>query len=231
MKINSLLFFIFIFPLFSEAKSITLSRGHDAFVQSFSESVLQKAYQNLGIKLDIIHVPVGRSLLLANSGEVDGEVSRIKKVASDYTNLIRIPVPINYVDIRMFTYNKKLLSHDQGISRFYRIGCIKGVVLSEKIIKQLNETCHTVTGFKQAIGLLNKNKIDVLILPLTVGLYFKDTDLQFSSSYYGKTLGTEPLYHYLHKKHFELVPKLTEQLKSMNINFKKQTFKNDKSSG
>ncbi|GAA6205640.1 hypothetical protein [Thalassotalea sp. SU-HH00458] len=220
-----LVFFLLLLPKLSVAKTITLSRGHDATVQSVSESVLLKAYQDLGINLTIIHAPVGRSLLLANNGEVDGEVSRITNVENQYKNLIRVPVAINYVDIRMFTYNKKLLSHEKNISSFYRIGCIKGVVLVEKIISKLNETCHSLTGFKQAIDMLNKNKLDALILPLSVGLHFKKIDSQFFHSIYGKTLGKEPLFHYLHKKHHELVPKLTHILNNMALDINAESYR------
>lgn len=219
--------FIWILILFSTssiAKTITLSRGHDAAVQSFSEIVLLKAYQDLGINLNIIHTPVGRSLLLANNGEVDGEVSRITKIEKEYKNLIRVPVPINYVDIRMFSYNKKLLMHDTNISSFYRIGCVKGVILIEKIITELGETCQSVTGFKQAVEMLNQNKLDALILPLSVGLHFKKVDPLFINSFYGKTLAKEPLFHYLHNKNHTLVAKLTNILTKMEIDIYAKTY-------
>ncbi|MDO6446785.1 hypothetical protein Q4493_13455 [Colwellia sp. 1_MG-2023] len=220
--------FIWILILFSTssfAKTITLSRGHDAALQSFSELVLHDAYQKIGIQLNIIHTPVGRSLLLANNGEVDGEVSRIINIEKEYKNLIRVPVPINYVDIRMFSYNKILLMHNADISSFYRIGCVKGVILIKKIISELDETCQSVTGFKQAVAMLNQNKLDAILLPLSVGLYFKKADSQFFTSFYGDTLGSEPLFHYLHKKHYELVPKLTAILNDMDIDFITKSYK------
>lgn len=222
-----LYFFIFVLsfsPLLTCAQTITLSRGKDAVLQGFSELILRKAYQEMGIELQVIHVPIARSLHLANNGEVDGEVSKISAVAHRYPNLIKVPVAINHIDIRMFAYNQKILA--QNVTHnFARIGCVRGVVLVEKIINELKVQCNTMNNYQQAIHFLNQNKLDVLVLPLAIGIYFKGIDPQFSASHYSESLGNEPLFHYLHKKHRDLVPELTSILQAMEINIYNKTYK------
>ena len=225
MKVCAFVILLSFFSLSTFSKTITLSRGEDAVLQKFSELILQKAYQKIGIELKIIHVPIARSLVLANNGIVDGDVSRISKIENQYGNLIKIPVPINHIDIRMFSYNKKLLANKNNINGFYRMGCVRGLILVEKISTTMKADCYKVNGHKQGINMLNKNRIDVLLLPLTIGAYFKSVDSQFSTSHYSDSLGREPLFHYLHKKHHKLVPKLTLILQQMNIDIYEKTYR------
>lgn len=224
MKFYYLIILISLSPTLTFANTITLSRGKDSVLQNFSELILRKAYQEIGVELKIIQVPLARSLVLANNGVLDGDISRISEIERNYDNLIKIPVPINHIDIRMFTYNRKILVNPKEKSSFYRVGCVRGIFLVEQMITKQKTHCHTVTNYDQAINMLNKNRIDVLILPLAIGDYFKDIDPQFSTSHYGDSLSNEPLFHYLHKKHHALVPKLTSILKRMKIDIYKKSY-------
>ncbi|MGJ8693229.1 MAG: hypothetical protein ACSHW0_12200 [Thalassotalea sp.] len=201
-----------------------MSRGEDAAIQNFSELVLREAYQQIGYQLTVIHVPIARSLILANSGKLDGDVSRVAGVEKQYPQLIKIPVPINHIDVRMFTYNQALLVNSAEIDGRYRIGCVRGVISVRQISKKMKLDCQIINSYQRAIIMLNNNSVDVLLLPLSVGEYFKDIDAQFATSVYGDSLGIEPLFHYLHKKHQQFVPELTVKLQEMKININKKTY-------
>lgn len=215
MKLYYFIFLFFSSSSFAVAQTITLSRGTDAVLQDFSELILRDAYKRIGIELEVIHVPIARSLVLANTGIVDGDVSRISGIESQFHNLIVVPVPINHIDIRIFAYNKALLTNNNELIKTKRAGCVRGIILIEKIMKERAITCQMANSYEQAISLLNKKKVDFLILPLTIGVYFQGINSTFSTSHYGESLGNEPLFHYLHVKHKKLANELAQVLESM----------------
>lgn len=210
-----LAFLLFSSSSFAAVQTITLSRGTDAVLQDFSELILRNAYKKIGIQLEVIHVPIARSLVLANTGIVDGDVSRISGIEDQFKNLVIVPIAINAIDIRIFAYNEAFVTNNKALKGSTRAGCVRGIILVEKIIKERGITCQMANSYEQAISLLNKKKVDFLILPLTIGVYFQGIDSTFAASHYGESLGNEPLFHYLHIKHKHLANELTQVLEDM----------------
>lgn len=57
----------------------------------------------IGLQSKILYKPGERALISLNGGKVDGEVSRIFHINKKYTNLVRAPVSINYIEASMFS--------------------------------------------------------------------------------------------------------------------------------
>ncbi|MDN3719794.1 hypothetical protein QW131_12980 [Roseibium salinum] len=87
-------------------------------------AVLKAAYGKLGIDLDIYYTSGKRSLLVAASGSVDGEVLRVGTVSEMHPTLIRIGVPIHTLEVSAFFPNAPM--HQSSASRTSRI-CAWGI--------------------------------------------------------------------------------------------------------
>ena len=172
-----------------------------------SELVVREgAYRRLGIALEIRRNPAERALRLANSGKVAGDVQRIDNLTPKYPNLIQLRPAINYIEATAFTRDKAIsVAGWQGLTA-YRIGLIRGIKFAER-----NTQGMQTYAAKNYIGLfrmLRAKRVDVVISPSLNGGY------QLAMLGVQGVLELTPplqrfdLFHYLHKEHADLVPKL-----------------------
>lgn len=197
------------------APQLVLSTAEESAIQEISVQVLQEAYAEIGYELHIIRTANARSLMLANEGRTDGEVSRVKAMETEFTNLVRVPVAVNKLDIRAFTKNPTIKISDWESLRGYNVICVKGGKFVERSLMSHNIDCYYVTQFAQAIYMLDAGRGDVAILPGVNGMQAIRqkglTDILVSDN----SLYKVGLYHYLHKKHAALLPKIESALAGM----------------
>ena len=137
---------------------IALTTPENAFVQAISVQVLKKAYNKLGYQVEIHKLPNVRSLLSANMGLFDGEVSRIGNLHSSYPNLNAVPTAINMINVIALgkhgsqTVNKiKDLGHE--------VVCVKGVKLIEKLVEDNKIHCTFVVNINQALSMVALGRV------------------------------------------------------------------------
>lgn len=194
-------------------KSITLSTVEDAVLQQISIEVLKQAYREIGYKVIIVRYPNERSLLTADAGQVDGEVSRIWDIRETYKNLIPIPSPVNQVNVVAFSKGKPVLNIGQ-LSQS-KLSCARGVKIVESLAKDNNLNCYFSSGFAQALRMLDRDRVDFALLPQVNGYaMIKDQQL-INIQQASQALASEPLFHYLHKKRADLVAPLDQAIQTM----------------
>ena len=110
MKLKNLFLIIslVIFSLSVPAKQMKFSTLTGMYVANICSEVLVEAYQNIGITIEIEQVPAKRSIMLSNSGQVDGEVVRIKGAEKNYPNLVRVKSQICSTASRVYVKTKIL---------------------------------------------------------------------------------------------------------------------------
>ncbi|WP_319522664.1 hypothetical protein [uncultured Desulfosarcina sp.] len=84
------------------AKTVNLA-GVCGETNDISSKVLIEAYADIGYKVSITILPTERAIRESNMGRYDGEVMRIKGHEKNYPNLVMVPVPINRIEITVFT--------------------------------------------------------------------------------------------------------------------------------
>ena len=178
-----------------------------------SEVILRKAYKRLGIDVQINKYPAERALKMADRGHVDGEVQRIAGINRVYRNLLPVETEINYIEATVFSKTKDFKVDGWQSLKPYRIGYIIGIKFAET---------NTVSMKRQAVGnyerlalMLDGGRVDIIVSPRNNGWYqFKKLkvtgirELKPAVQRFG-------LFHYLHKKNAELVPKISAVLKAM----------------
>lgn len=185
----------------------------DSQDNEMATAALEAAYQRLGIDISVSYLPAGEALQRANAGELDGEVQRIDGISRSYPNLVQVPIPINYIQGAVFSKNPDLNLHGWYGLKPFRIGLVKGVLFAEKGTRGM-QTRVTDT-YAQLIDLLLTDQIDLMVVPYVNGLVSIREHPRGGELHLNGILETFLLYHYLHKKHEQLVPAITKVLKAM----------------
>jgi len=178
-----------------------------------SGKVLTEAYQRLGIKVHIDTFPAGRSLIMSNNGDVDGEVYRVKGIEKTYENLVMVPVAVNKVEVVVFTKGVTFSVTGWDSLKPYTIGIRRGTKLVEKGTKGM--TVKSVTKIEQLFLKLDLGRNDVIVSSRLAGLKaMKELDIK-GIRLLEPPIATKNVYHYLHKKNAHLLPGIKKVLQDM----------------
>ncbi|WP_031480359.1 substrate-binding periplasmic protein [Maridesulfovibrio frigidus] len=190
--------------------------------------VLEEAYGRINIEIELKPYPVLRSLHSSSTGLVDGELFKIKGLEEKHPNLIMIPVPINTVESMILSKKRpEPFTGWQSLAPL-KIGIYRGVLFTKK--KTAKAGCTKVFEIEthdQIYRMLELDRIDIAILTRISSLKllrkFGPTDIKLIEP----PLETFPVYHYLNKKHSNLVPKITAALKEMQKEGRIQQIRNE----
>ena len=198
--------------LFAKTKLI-FGKIEGSNLSEISRQVVEEAYQQLDITVQFSEFPARRSLESSNRGQVDGETHRIKGINKKYTNLLLIPVPINRVEGLVFTKSKEFVVNGWESLRPYRIGIVRGVIFIEKGTEGMN--VHSATTNEMVFKILDRGRTDISVVNRVSGLlYLKKLKLKNIKQLEPPVKELE-LFHYLHKKHRDIVPKISKILSAM----------------
>jgi polar amino acid transport system substrate-binding protein len=176
------------------------------------EEVLQEAYEQIGIEIEIKWLPGERALHVANDGEIDGAELRVAAISKKYTNLIMVPVPVYESDIVVFTRNETFPVKGWASLKPYRIGVPSGYTAILDNVRGFN--CWTVK-YTQLFRMLDTNRVDIGVVDRFNGLMTINQLGLKGIRILSPPLETIRFYNFLHKKHKDLVPRITASLQQM----------------
>lgn len=195
------------------AEKLVFTSVDGAYPQQISAAVLKVAYAKLGVEFEISWLPPKRALQIANSGKSDGEISRISSIAKKFANLIRVKVPVNFVEGMAFIKNRSIAINNWDDLRPLKIGVNRGIIFTVNGTKGMN--VQFVNGFSSLFQMLDMERVDVVVSPRVIGqVQILKQDLK------NIIINEPPLarlnqYHYLHKRHSKLAARLESVLKKM----------------
>ena len=205
-----------IFGLYATAAQggrLTFSSFEGSPGQEMSALILEEAYASIGIEIEVIRYPGLRSLKTANEGGVDGELSRVKAFEHDYPNLIPVPVPVNHLRGTAFSKNGGIELRGWGSLKDYTIGITRGMKFAERGADGM--TIVRANSHEQLFQLLDKGRVDVAINPFVNGVVIiKKLKLEGIHALEPPLVYID-LYHFLHKRHVALVPRITDTIRKM----------------
>lgn len=215
-----LLFLLIFNPLYAAQTTLYLGTSHHSPITSSNQDgvidlILQELAQRL--EIEIIIDPVGsgeRVLLNANNGVIDGDVGRVLGLERLYPNLISIPIPIYHYEMVVFSKNITFKVTGKESIMPYNIGVLRGW----KILETISTGAAAVTNLENAeqmFNMLDKNRIDIAPFEKNEGLVLlKKMGLKDIKALQPSLL--EGDFHlYLHKKHKNLIPEITEEFSKM----------------
>lgn len=198
-----------------ELPTIHLVRIEYLAEQIVGERLVSEIYRRASIDVKITPLPAERSLLMANTGQVDGETLRIWSFGEKYPNLLRVPTAISSLKTQAFALKKsKVVIKEKKDLSLYRLAFVRGV----------QHTTNLAAGFKEihelsdAVGLMrfiSAERADVAFTSRINGLAVLKKHSMVGIEPVGDPLGEEKLYTYLYKDFANLIPLVDATIKSM----------------
>lgn len=177
--------------------------------------ILVEAYGRLGSDVSIWRVPAQRGLVMANQGQCDGVAARAAAIEEECPNLLRVPTPL-YVNTVVAFSKLRGVNPEKGWPALapYRLGSVLGYKYVEKHASRFGN--HVlVSCYSQLFAMLKNDRVDVAVaeyldvLPSLRGFDFGEIRAL------SPPLAQVPMYHYLHRKHAEMVPAVDRALRDM----------------
>lgn len=207
------------------SKTIVLSSAANEnsliFIQGYT--LYSEIFKKLGYTFIGRNYPTERSLLLANSGYVDGDGGRIIDIDTTvYKHLIKINEPVFEVNLAAYTKNKTIKTENwKSFAKYnsFLIGYVGGSFETYNEIEEFVPEAKLVeiSDTRQGCAMLAAGRIDIFIDVEAYMNHFLTTDtaLYKSGVKCCGVLEKYKVYPYLNKKHVELIPKIDSVLRQM----------------
>ena len=199
----------------AHAQPITISAfGEQNPIMEICQLVMTEAYRCLGRTMDVKYLPAKRAIVIANNGEVDGELGRTQEVERDYPNLRRIPISIATVDIVVFTKETIFPVKDWKSLQPYTVGYVRGIKVVEHNLAE-GTNAEAIATLEQAFKKLDAGRNDVIVDARFPGLKTLNELGLTGISILEPPLVQVKMFHYLHVKNQHLIEPLTAVLQQM----------------
>lgn len=179
----------------------------------FFRADLDEIYRRAGLQITLTLLPTARSIEIANDGTADAEAVRTAEAASHYANLRQVPEPLITLDFRAFTLGSAL----QGEGWRSLAGHHPCIVLGGKLVESRTAGLdrEIAKSTSAALKMLRAGRCDMVIGDQFFWLYADGSEMgPFCQG--AASLETVPLYHYVHFRHEDLVPALTQAIRDMH---------------
>ncbi|WP_108649768.1 substrate-binding periplasmic protein [Dongshaea marina] len=182
-------------------------------IANASSKVLKEAYSRLGIQIQIKELPAERSLIFSNQGLIDGEVNRIKGLEMRYPNLVRVPVAINHFEAVLVAQDPAPKVSGLQSLKNYRIGIRNGIKYAEDLTRGMNVK-RSVSNM-QLFNILELRQVDLIIIGRSAVQKYLRAHPHSQMKVIEPPLLSQQLYHYLNRKHEDLLEAITAELRRM----------------
>lgn len=176
--------------------------------------MLREVYKRLNIKIELVDLPAKRALMESSSGRLDGEVQRNIRVQEQYPTLLMVRPAINYIEPSVFSKKYRFPVTGWDSIKDYRIGIVRGVGTSEDGTRRM-KLVQAITTLEQAMQMLASDRVDVVVSDLFSGqVVIRQFKLDTIHAL-GPPLQRTEIYHFLHEKHRNLIPRIEKVLREM----------------
>jgi len=189
------------------------------------DKVVQQAFAHINVQLDTVQLPAERGLINANSGLVDGEMSRINGLTKSYPNLI--PVPEKIMDWEFVAFSKKDIDLSKGWASLanHSVALINGWKILENNVPKSSDVVK-VKNPTQLFTLLELNRTDIVLFEKWGGLVLIKKNKLKDIRLLSPILAKREMHIYLNKKHNKLINPLNKALLEMKSNGQYQNIYN-----
>ncbi len=195
--------------------SLRLSRLENVPDQAVGAEILAAVYRRARIEVTFVDLPAKRSLLESSEGRVDGEVQRILAVQDQYPSLIAVHPSFNFIEPTVFVTDADLQVDGWKSIATHSIGIVRGVGSSERGTAGMPRV-EAVTTMEQLMQSLVAKRFEVAVNDRFSGLLvIRRLKLEHAVRPLSPALEHIPLFHFLHERHRDLVPRIEKVLREM----------------
>ena len=207
-------FFAFVllcFAFSTHASLLIFNRPADTPQARYVIDLLRMAYKEIGYELHIIDFNHQSSLAAANEGVLDGQLGRIADVTQDYPNLLKVDFPL-------FNFNLLLLKNCQTClySDLKSLAIQSSYPAAKSFLDKqpFHGDVITVRNITAQLNLLTQKRVEgALLLDFLLSTKHPNFD---QSQFHKEVLMSMQSFHFVHKRHATLIPKLTAALKKLD---------------
>jgi len=199
--------------LFSQEKLVFSRTEGDWAGQTLTMRVLRYAYRKLGFEIGFVAYPMERSVVSANTGVTDGVVSRTEGTDAIYSDLVRVKVPVSYLEQVVFVTDADFKIEGWESLRPYRITIMRGNKLAER--NTMGMMVEFVSSPDLGFRKLLSGGADVMLEARDLIPLLNDPEFR-KIRILKPPLERIPMYHYVNRKHAAIVPYLEAILAEMH---------------
>lgn len=184
----------------------------------FLDRLVAAVFREAGVEAEILVYPAAseRSLLNANEGIDDGQALRVAGLEKVYPNLIRVPEPVMMNDFVAMSRKPVFATPNWSALKPYSVTYIIGWKIFESNVP-VEVPVTPVRDAEQMFALLARERVDVALYERWQGLaQARSAGLQVSVM--EPPLVSVPMHMYLHKRHADLVPRVSQALVRLKQN-------------
>lgn len=194
------------------ASPLVISQIEGDPLSSRAFQIVHEAYRRIGIEARVEPLPNERGIVSADNGDTDGDTMRMAGIEARYPNLVRVPEPVLNYDSIAFTAGLSFRVNGWDSLRPYSLCVIRGMKLAEKGSEGMHR--DLVASAELTFRMLKAGHCQVAILGEAIWLEIDRLGAGPLRAL-APPIETTPLYHYVHRRHADLVPRLTEALRQM----------------
>jgi polar amino acid transport system substrate-binding protein len=213
---------------------ITLSADQDetTYAGRWVWLIYTEAFKRLDLDFKLSANPMIRQSIMADAGQLDGEVARVYGYGDTHPNLVRVEEPVLDLAFSLYSANPALRAQrleDLSVGN-WRGEFRRGVGVCEKVLKEIfpAERLSDVTTSEQGAKKLLADRTDIYCdNEVSMARVLHSREIKNVASIRKLfSLGSPiPTYPYLHKKHAQLAPRLAATLKKMKEEGLMETYR------
>jgi len=200
--------------LFGANQKYSFVRIEKLAEQEVAEKILIQIYKNIGIDANIEALPGERAKMMATEGQKDGETLRIFSYGEKNPTMVRIPTPYSSLETTVFSKKSSaVVIKNKDDLKKYKIVIVRGVQHTKDITEGL-ENVQIADDAELMMKMLEGGRADIAITNTIAGLGVLKK-LKIDTIAPVITLETLELFHYVHQKNKDIVPKVDAEIKKM----------------
>lgn len=190
------------------------------------DRILTEAFNRIGVKIEITHLPAERSLKNANMGITDGDFVRISGLEKLYPNLVRVPEKIIDFEFVAFSKEHDIKIVDWESCKPFHVGIVRGWKILENNLAEVASLTR-VKNQKLLFKLLERNRVDLIVYSRLEGYEVMRQLGMKHIKVFEPPLAVREMFLYLNKKHKSLIPQVDQALKGLKRDGTYEKFVND----
>lgn len=205
------------------ASDVIVMGSNDAIDSSngkFYNMLYSEAFRRLGIRFEYRFMPAKRASAMADAGQIDGEVARIREYGDAHPTLVRVEEAGMHDSFSAFATDASISLNGWDALRntSLRVDYLRGVYRTEEKLQALvpPDSLFAVNSIEQALKKIAKGRADIYIdSEAAVTHHLSLPEFQKAGIQKVGEMEETRYYAYLNIKHKELAVKLAAILKKM----------------
>jgi hypothetical protein len=183
--------------------------------------IYAEAFRRLSMPVDLPTIPLQRMTEMLDRGEIDGDVGRVHAHGLSHPEIVRVEESMYDIVVGLFTIDPavELLRIEDLAAKPWSATYVRGVAICERLLKPhlRPENLTVIVTDEQGMDMLTMKRVDFYCTAnhTIADVATRERHRKQPMPRLALSLGSIPLYPYLHRRHAALAPRLAAVLREM----------------